>query len=145
MAKKLLNPPVLSNVDEIDSWLHDLQIWECVTDIDKKQQGPVINLSLPDKVRSACRDTAVADLNKDDSLNILINKLETLYVKDKKASAYIAYERFETCQRPSDMNIADYLNEFERSCHEIQRFEMSFPSAVLAYRVLKSSNLPNEK
>ena len=97
------------------------------------------------KFRSACRDTAVADLNKDDSLNILINKLETLYVKDKKASAYIAYERFKTYQRPSDMNIADYLNEFERSCHEIQRFEMSFPSAVLAYRVLKSSNLPNEK
>ena len=110
----------------------------------QKQQGPVINLSLPDKVRSACRDTAVADLNKDDSLNILINKLET-YVQDKKASAYIAYERFETCQRPSDMNIADYLNEFERSCHEIQIFEMSLPSAVLAYRVLKSSNLPNEK
>ena len=50
MAKKLLNPPVLSNVYEIDSWLHDLQIWECFTDIDKKQQGPVINLSLPDKV-----------------------------------------------------------------------------------------------
>ena len=34
MAKKLLTPPVLNNVDEIDSWLHDLQIWECVTDID---------------------------------------------------------------------------------------------------------------
>ena len=52
MAKKLLNPPVLSNVDEIDSWLHDLQIWECVTDIDKKQQGPVIYLSLSGKIRS---------------------------------------------------------------------------------------------
>ena len=129
MAKKLLNPPVLSNVDEIDSWLHDLQIWECVTDIDQKQQRPVIYLSLPDKVRSACRDIAVADLNKDDGLNILINKLGTLYVKDKKASAYIAYERFETFQHPPDMNITDYLNEFERLYHEIQRFEMSLPSA----------------
>ena len=138
--KKLLNPPVLSNVDEIDSWLHDLQIWECVTDNDRKQQGPVIYLSLPDKIRSACRDTAVADLNKDDGLNILINKLET-YVKDEKASTYIAYERFETFQRPSDMNITDYLNEFERLYHEIQRFEMSLPSAVLAYQALKEFKL----
>ena len=56
----------------------------------------------------------------------MINKIETLYVK--KASAYIAYERFETFQRPSDMNITDCLNEFER-----------------AYPVLKSSNLTNEK
>ena len=53
MAKKLLNPPVLSNVNEIDSWLHDLQIWECVTDIHKKQQAPVISLSLSGKIRSA--------------------------------------------------------------------------------------------
>ena len=141
---KLLNPPVLNNVDEIDSWLDDLQIRECVTDIGKKQQGPVIYLSLSDKVRSACSDIAVADLNKDDGLNILINKLET-YVKDKKASTYIAYDRFETFQRPSDMNITDYLNEFERLYHEIQRFKMSLLSVVLAYRVLKSSNLSNEK
>ena len=27
---KLLHPPGLSNIDEIDFWLHGLQIWECV-------------------------------------------------------------------------------------------------------------------
>ena len=37
-------------------------------DIDKKQQGPVIYLWLPDKVRSACRDIAVAYFNKADAL-----------------------------------------------------------------------------
>ena len=74
----------------------------------------------------------MTDLNKDDGLNILINKLETLYVKDKKASAYIAYERFEIFWHLPDMNITDYLDKFERLYHEIQRFEMSLPSAVLA-------------
>ena len=71
------SPPVLSNVDEIDCGLHDLQMCESVTDIDKKQQGPdidkkqqgpVIYLWLPDKVRSACRDIAVAYFNKADAL-----------------------------------------------------------------------------
>ena len=104
---KLLNPPGLSNIDEIDFWLHGLQIWECVTGIDKKKQDPVIYLSLPYKVRSADRDNVVEDLNKDDDLNILINKLETSYVKDKKSSVYISYKKFETFQRPSDMNITD--------------------------------------
>ena len=88
MAIKLLNTPLFSIVDEIDSWLDNLQIWECVTNIDKKQESPVFYLSLPDKVRSACRDIAVTDLNKDNSLNMLINKLET-YDKNKK-SAYTA-------------------------------------------------------
>ena len=73
----------------------------------------------------------------------MINKIETLYVK--KASAYIAFERFETFQRPSDMNITDYLNEFKRLYHDIQRFKITLPSAVLAHRVLKCSNLTKEK
>ena len=34
-------------------------------------------------------------------------------LKIKKLSAYIAYKRFETFKRPSDI-IIDYLNEFER-------------------------------
>ena len=51
------------------------------------QQGPVIYHSLPDKVRSAFKDIAVGDLDKDNGFNILINKLEILYVKDKKASS----------------------------------------------------------
>ena len=53
-TRKFLNPPVLTNVDSIDTWLHDLQIWKCVTELEKKQQGPVIYLLLPDKVRNSC-------------------------------------------------------------------------------------------
>ena len=29
-SRKSLNPPVLTDVDSIDSWLHDLQIWRKV-------------------------------------------------------------------------------------------------------------------
>ena len=76
------------------------------------QQDSIIYLSLPDKVRSAFIGIAVVDLNKDDGSDILLNYLGT-YDKDK-ASPYIAYERFETYQRPLDMNITDYLNEFDR-------------------------------
>ena len=36
--RKLFNPPSLTGVDNIHSWLHDLQIWMCVTELDKKQQ-----------------------------------------------------------------------------------------------------------
>ena len=43
------------------------------------------------------------------------------------------------------MNITDYLNVFEILYHEIQRFEMNLPSAVLTYCVLKSSNLSTQK
>ena len=77
-TRKLLNPPVLTDVDSIDTWLRDLQIWKYVTDLEKKHQGPVIYLSLPDKVRNSCRNISITDLGKDNG-----------YLKDKKASAYL--------------------------------------------------------
>ena len=144
-AKKLLNPPVVKDVDNIDSCLHNLQIWKCVADLEKKQQEPVIYLSLPDKIRNSSRDVTLSELNKDDSLNLLIHKLQKVYVKDNKASAYLAYEKFESFQRPTDMNIIDYLHKFERLYYDIQRYEMTLPPGVLAYRVLKSANLTPEK
>ena len=42
------------------------------------------------------------------------------------------------------MGTMDYLNEFERLYHENQRYEMTFPSVVLSYGVLKSSDLSNK-
>ena len=110
---------MLTNVDSNDIWLHDLQIWKCVTNLAKKQQEQVIYLSLPGKVRNSCRNISISDLNKDDGLDTLINNLERLYLKDRKASAYLAYEKFESFQRPTEINI-DYINEFERLYYEIQ-------------------------
>lgn len=43
-TRKLLDSPVFSDVDSTDTWLHDLQIWKCVTKLEKKKQGLVIYL-----------------------------------------------------------------------------------------------------
>ena len=64
---------------------------------------------------------------------------ETL-VKDKKASVYLAYEII-----PTEINNIGYINGFERLYYEIQRYEMTLPTVVLAYRILKSPNISNEK
>ena len=73
-GRKLLNPQELTEVDSIDSWIYELQIWKCITDLKKKKQVLVIYLSLPEKIRSTYRDVQVADLHKDDGLDLLINK-----------------------------------------------------------------------
>ena len=56
ITRKLSNPPVLTDVDRTDTWLHDLQIWKCAADLEKNQSGPLIYLLLPDKVKNSCRN-----------------------------------------------------------------------------------------
>ena len=75
------------------------------------------------------------DLNKDDGLDVLLNKMKLLYVKDM--NAFMAYDKFENFRRSDDMNIIDYLNEFERLNNQIKHFEMERSKGVLTYKVLK--------
>ena len=77
------------------------------------------------------------DLNKDDGLDVLLNKMKLLYVKDINALAFMAYDKFENFRRSDDMNIVDYLNEFERLNNQIKHFEMELLKGVLTYKVLK--------
>ena len=77
------------------------------------------------------------DLNKDDGLDVLLNKMKLLCVKDINALAFMAYDKFENFRRSDDMNIVDYLNEFERLNNQIKHFEMELSKGVLTYKVLK--------
>ena len=65
-------------------------------------------------------------------------------MKDTNQSAYAAYENFEHFQRSTEMNVKDFINEFERLYNKIRVFKMELPNGVLAYRVLESANLSTE-
>ena len=144
-SKKIYNLPVLDQIEDIEDWLRELAIWQCVTDLEPKMQGPVVFLSLPDKIRKSCNDASVQDLNKDNGVDAVIHKIKSLYAKDMNALAFMAYDKFENFRRSDDMNIIDYINEFERLNIQIKHFEMELSTGVLAYKVLKNANLSNEK
>ena len=63
----------------------------------------------------------MTNFNKLNGLDKLPLLLATLYFKDEKVSAYLAYEKFQSLKRSSDMGIKDHLNEIERLCDEIHR------------------------
>ena len=47
--------------------------------------------------------------------------------------------------RPIEMSIIDYINEFEWLYNQIKRYDMELPAGVLAYQVLKNANCSSEK
>ena len=75
----------------------------------------------------------------------MIEKLKKLYAKDEDQAAYIAYDEFESFKRPASTGMVDYLNEFERLYNKIKCHRMELPSGVLAYRLLKSANISEDR
>ena len=75
---KIICATKLKNINDFEEWLHVTETWQCLTDLDKKKQGPAIHLSLDDKIRKTCSDIHVKDLNSDGEVELLITKLKSL-------------------------------------------------------------------
>ena len=144
-SKRMYQPPILKSGEDFENWEREIKIWQCVTDLEKKKQAPAIYLSLEGQARQCCADIKVETLHSDSGVDELIKKLKTLYDKGAEQAAFIAYEEFETFQRPPSMSILDYINEFERSNNKIKSKKIELPDAVLAYRLLKSANVSEQK
>ena len=82
---KLFVPPSLKIIDDSEKWLHETEIWQCLTDLDKNKQGPAIYLSLDNKIGKMCSDIQVKDLHNDDGVEILITKLKSLFLRHKSS------------------------------------------------------------
>ena len=73
--------PTLKNID-FEEWLHVTEIWQFLTELDKKNQGPLIYLSSDDKNKRICSDIQVKDFNSNVGIEILITKLKSVLAKD---------------------------------------------------------------
>ena len=78
----MYSPPILAEIGKIEEWLRELKILQCLKDLEKKKQIPVVYLHLTDKIRKNCSYILVSDLNKDDGLDTLVRRIKSLYAKD---------------------------------------------------------------
>ena len=93
-----------------------------MTDLEKEKQDPAIYLPVNERIRKRCSTTKVKNINSEDGVDTLIKKLKSLFSKDTNQVAYLAYDKFESFKRPVDMNIVDFINEFERLFNNIKKY-----------------------
>lgn len=74
-----------------------------------------------------------------------MKKLKSSFSKDTNEAVYLAHYKSELFKRPVDMNRIDFINEFERLYDNIRKYEMELPTGVLAYRLLKSADIVEDK
>ena len=137
--------PIQSQTEDFEDWIHEIEIWQLVTTIEKAKQGPLVYLSLQGKARKACQALSIEELGAEDGLAKLVAKLKELYSADKDQQMFTAYKKFETCKRSNEQSIVDYINEFDRLYNKLISFHMELPTCVLAYQLLKNANLSEEK
>ena len=144
MSSNIKAPPSLTKSSSYESWLKEIEIWQMFTDLAGVKQGPAIFLTLEGRAKEAVLELDVKNIGSKDGVALIIEKLDSLFLKDKTQSAFEAYDTFEKFRRPSDLSMSDYIIQFERLKSKTESYKIVLPTEVLAYRLLKSANLSEQ-
>ena len=143
MAMKL-NPPEFSKHKSYERYKQELTAWREITDLSKEKQGIAIALSLPenDNIREKVFDEIdLSDLKKNDGFESLIEFLDKHLGKDDLADSLEKFEDFEDFRREKGQPISDFISLFDQKYHRIEKKDMVLPPAILAFKLLKCSNI----
>ena len=145
MGSQLKAPPQFNpEVEDYERWKNDLEIWETFTDLSKSKQGPAVYLSLTGKAREAVRDIKAAQLNIEDGLQVIIQKLDAVFLKDSASRSFLTFQNFYQYRRGSGDDFETFIVKFEQLYHQVTEFKMVLPEGVQAFFLLVASNLSSE-
>ena len=90
----LKHPPILENNDDYEVWKRDVELWQEFTDLSKAKQGVAVNLCLRGRARVAASEIPIVDLKKDDGVNILLDRLDKIFLLDEGSRKFGVFCEF---------------------------------------------------
>ena len=77
----------------------EIKIWQALTTLETKKQGPCLYLSLRGKAREADLELDIDDIRGENEVQLILERLDALYLEDTTKTAYLAYQNFETFKK----------------------------------------------
>lgn len=116
-------PPTMSACnDNYKQWKQLIKHWQNLSGLTKTNHASANLLTLTSKALNAALQIPAADLAKDNGIDKLFERLDTLYLKDELSEKIKALESFETYKRSSNVSISDFLIEFDNKHFKIKQY-----------------------
>ena len=119
-------------------------MWRTVCGYAKKEQTTVVLLQFLNenkKAEKAVSKLTVTDLNVDDGLENLLEKLDSTFKMEKTQESYNVYKDFNKFQQLEDVSINDYILEFEHLNDRMIQFDLKLPDNIICLKLLESVSL----
>ena len=140
-------PPQFISEDTYEVWKNDLNIWCELCEVPKAKRALAVHLSLPtdSRARAATSEIPIEDLKKDNGVDILIGKLDNLFLPDKGRRQFAAFKTLYNLRRPEHVTISDFVTDFEHTYFKFKKQDMTLPDSVMAFMLLASSVLSDNE
>ena len=134
-------PPKLENEDFYENWKKDISIWCELSELEKPKQALAIHLSLSGRAREASSEIPADRLKQENGVEVLLNKLDELFLVDKGRQQFTAFHELYNLRKPTEMTVRNFVSKFEHVYFKFSEQGMTLPDAVRAFMLLSSCNL----
>ena len=138
----LMAPPEFQE-GNFETYKKEIEIWKLMKAYTPEEQGPIVFRSLYGRAKTAALELTVDQVGSKDGLKLILDKLGKIYLPEENLRICVVLEKFETFKRRPNMNMADFILDFEHLYSQVKEKGIQYPDGVLAYRVMKASNISN--
>ena len=140
-------PPLLVNEDHYEVWRSDLLIWCDLCELDATKRAQAVHLSLPlgSRARDATSEIPREDLKKSTGVDIIIAKLDEVFLSDKSRRQFSAFKALYNLRRPTNVSVSDFVKDFEHAYFKFKAQDMKLPDTVMALMLLASCSLSDNE
>ena len=141
MSSSHKRPPLLQDSTSYADWKKMLSIWRLVTTVEKEKQGAAVTMSLKGTAQEAVLELAEDEINGENGLEKVTEKLDKLYLKDATLEKFETLEEFDRFQRVPEKTIQEHILQFEKLYKKLKDKGTTMSDDLLAYKLLKSVQL----
>ena len=119
-------PPIFKEGMSYKSWKNKIDMWQLATSVKKEEQAIVVLLESLDcnaKAEKAVSELTANELNTNEGMNLLITKLDNVFLSETIDEAYNTYSKIINYKRNDDENITDYVIEYEHLYKRMTDFD----------------------
>ena len=123
-------------------------MWELITSVPKKEQGIIVLLDALEgnaKADKAVADIKANELNVENGLKLITDKLDKIFLEETADEAYKVYSDFINYNKTIEMTVSEYVPELEHLYKRMIKHKMIQPDPVLTFKLSDGANITNDK
>ena len=137
------------NKEQVQVYINELKMWQFVSGVEKKKQGPLVWMSLPvndsSNIKQAIDEIIGMDgLSKDDGIDKVVELLEKTYLQEKEMEYYLKWKQFDTVCRNEGEDVRFYISHFNMAYSALTKMEILIPASTRVFILVQKAHISEE-
>ena len=135
--------------ENIQMYIDELMMWQFVSEVEKKKQGPLVWMSLPkndpSNIKQSISDSiGIADLSKDDGMDKLITAMKKAFQEEGEIEAFTKWKQFDKIKRKEGEDVKTFVNRFNTAYNAIVKKQITIPASTRSFILVQKAAISEE-